>query len=286
MSAISRRTRVHHVEQTRGSENMEMAGAVLIGVIGLIGGALGAALRSGAKTLPSTRPAVIESVPSVTKMPSPVRLHTPEIALLSRQDREKLTAVLEAGSMPCVVADPPRVQLLAKRLCEARTEEEVHAGRAELNLTLRQGHQQVLAERLTVACRNAAVQTGFQPLATDKTDGGRRMSAVDWAGRLLVTEIQIGNDGNVSLATETVGITDGSCQGVLDSFEEALEREGVRSSSPERKSTGGICELAAAQKAALDWVRRKLVPKPLTKAPDEGRRRKQLASSAQKVLRS
>jgi hypothetical protein len=286
MSAISRRTRVHRVEQTRGSETMESAGTVLIGVIGLIAGVLGAALRSAANTLPVATSPVIENVPAVKKASNLAPLNTPETALLSKQDREKVAALLEAGSAPYVVHDIPKVQLLAKRLCEARTEEEVHLLRSELSLTLQHGHQQVLVERLTVACRNAAVRTGFEPLETENAGGGRRMAAVDKSGRILVTEVQVGNDGNISLATETVNITDGSCEGVLDSFEQALEREGVRSSYPERKSTGGVCELAAAKKAAMDWVRRKVKPKPLTNSTEDERRRKQVAATARRLVRS
>jgi hypothetical protein len=56
------------------------------------------------------------------------------------------------------------------------------------------------------------------------------------------------------MATEVVGISDGSCHAILDGFDRALEAQGVRAGPPRRKYTGGVCQLAAAQ----EFVRRKV----------------------------
>ena len=81
-----------------------------------------------------------------------------------------------------------------------------------------------------------------------------RVIATDPAGRTLVTEIVNSRDGEPGLETEVVGVTDGSCNPILDAFDKALEAEGVHSAPPTRKFTGGVCELAAAR----EFVRKKI----------------------------
>jgi hypothetical protein len=84
--------------------------------------------------------------------------------------------------------------------------------------------------------------------------------ATDPAGRSLVTEIGTLPSGEASLTTEVVGVRDGSCGQILDRFDATLERLGVHAGPPQRRSTGGVCELAAARdllrKKALGSVRR------------------------------
>jgi hypothetical protein len=53
-----------------------------------------------------------------------------------------------------------------------------------------------------------------------------------------------------------MGVTDGSCNEILDAFDRALEEAGVRAAPPKRKYTGGVCELAAARDYVLRKVRR------------------------------
>jgi hypothetical protein len=84
--------------------------------------------------------------------------------------------------------------------------------------------------------------------------------ATDPAGRSLVTEIGTLPSGEASLATEVVGVRDNSCGQILDRLDAILERLGVHAGPPQRKSTGGVCELAAARdllrKKALGSARR------------------------------
>ena len=88
--------------------------------------------------------------------------------------------------------------------------------------------------------------------------GMRRVVATDQTGRALVTEIHPGDETRTpSVETELVGVTDGSCQDVLDLFDRALEEEGVvADASPKRKWTGGVCELSLAR----EFVRQQIVP--------------------------
>jgi hypothetical protein len=51
---------------------------------------------------------------------------------------------------------------------------------------------------------------------------------------------------------------------LLNEFDKALEEEGVRSIPPERRHTGGVCQLAAT----CEFLRRKVLPS--VKAPRQG----------------
>jgi hypothetical protein len=130
--------------------------------------------------------------------------------------------------------------------------------RAGTNLlnALEYGHQQVFTETLAIACRRAAEKLGFVQADLLRLPEQVRIIATDAKGRTLVTEIGRDTRKGTSIATEVVGVSDGSCQQLLDRFDKALEEEGVHSTPPERKETGGVCELATAR----EFVRRKLKP--------------------------
>ena len=54
-----------------------------------------------------------------------------------------------------------------------------------------------------------------------------------------------------------VGFTDGRCHATLNRFDAAMEAQGVRTEGlPDRKWTGGVCELSMAR----DFIRRKVEP--------------------------
>jgi hypothetical protein len=75
-----------------------------------------------------------------------------------------------------------------------------------------------------------------------------------------VTEIGTAIDRETTIATEVIGMSDPSCGQILDEFNQALAEAGVRSSPPERKSTGGVCELEAAK----EFIRRQPVKSKTT----------------------
>jgi len=127
---------------------------------------------------------------------------------------------------------------------------------------------------LVVACTRASALAGFRAATVVRVSGVQtRIVATSPAGHALVTEIRVSLSGEASLATEVVGLRDGSCQGILDQFDSALEAEGVRGSAPTRRFTGGVCELAAARAFS-----RRLAPsrleKPLAAGPPRNSRRR------------
>lgn len=182
---------------------------------------------------------------------------------LSPVEAARVALLSGIAETPFVVAPNVSVEADLRAVRAAATVAEVErAGRVLLS-RLEAAHQQVFTGALVVACSNASLKTGFGSVETAPgVAGGVRVIATDPAGRALVTEISGGEDAQ-SIRTEVVGVSDGSCQRILDAFDKALEEEGVRADAPRRAVTGGVCELEAAQ----DFVRRKLKPRGAAAPP-------------------
>jgi len=134
-------------------------------------------------------------------------------------------------------------------LAAARDVAEVKHAREWLLQAIERDHLSVFVEHVSEAAATASRSAGFEDVEVRRgADGASaRIIATDQAGRSLVSEVTLDAKGEVSLATEAVGITDGSCHSALDDFNTALESLHVRSGRPERTTTGGVCELAFAR---------------------------------------
>lgn len=124
------------------------------------------------------------------------------------------------------------------------------AGRA-LAETIADEHVSLVRSGVQLATRNAAIKIGFATIENLSSPLGRdiiRFVATDQIGRSIVTEIDTRPDRDLRIDAEVVGVTDNSCQQILDNFYDALKEEGLAvSRPPTRKPTGGICEMAATR---------------------------------------
>ena len=126
-----------------------------------------------------------------------------------------------------------------------------------MTATLDNEHRIVLQNRLTLACEKAALATGFRRLETTTSPlGAIRVIARDEQGRAIVTEINGVAEDEPRIESEVVGVTDNSCQGILERFDQALKQQGVRSTPPKTTSTGGIPQLRAAKEFAKNKLSR------------------------------
>lgn len=142
-------------------------------------------------------------------------------------------------------------------------------------------HNLVFLKSLSTACMRASSKIGFGQVATELAkDGTSRIIGSDAAGRAVVTEISRDNEGGFSIATEVVGVIDGSCNQILDAFDEALANEGVRRSPGKKDFTGGVCELSAAR----EFLRRKVMPASKQKAAQESKSKTDSGISRTRIL--
>ncbi|MBD2179279.1 hypothetical protein H6F42_20355 [Pseudanabaena sp. FACHB-1998] len=151
------------------------------------------------------------------------------------------------------IADQQQVMQNVQQIITASTVQQVNSLRQQCTQVLEANNKQVLVQSLTIACQNASLKTGFSQITTQNRQGKIRVIAKNYTGQALVSEIDVANQ--VQISTETVGITDGSCNAIIAQFEKALEEEGViRQGTPDRKFTGGICKLSASQEFARNGV--------------------------------
>ena len=182
---------------------------------------------------------------------------------LSEVEATKVEALQEAAAYQ--VEDPDGLEAPMRALQRASTPEAARQAKSEVMATLETEHHRLFTQRLVGACTRASEKAGFPNVETEtRPDGIVRVVAANEAGHALVSEVDASPGEEPSLATEVVGVRDGSCTEMLDAFDEALEEEGVRASTPRRTFTGGVCQLAAAKQ----FVQRKLRASASAKADD------------------
>jgi len=168
----------------------------------------------------------------------------------------KLSELASLAATPYLVQDNATLCQSIATLERATTISQVQQAKEKLLKAMEHSHQQLFVQAVTLACTKASLKVGFSSVETmpSVVENTVRVVATDSAGRALVTEINADPRHEPSIETEVVGVSDGSCNQILDAFDLALEEAGVRSRPPSRKFTGGVCELAAAR----DFVRRKV----------------------------
>jgi hypothetical protein len=180
---------------------------------------------------------------------------------LSTLDTAKVAAIATCAATPYKVPASAQVSKCVKQLYAATNDRQVQLAQQQLLQVLETGNQQVLIQSLVGACSRASVTVGFDRVKVDTFQGKTRVVATNFNGQALITEID--TTDRVDIATEVLGVTDGTCNGILDRFEQALTEEGViRDGAPERKFTGGVVELDAAK----DFIRSRVAPKQVAQS--------------------
>jgi hypothetical protein len=166
---------------------------------------------------------------------------------LTALESTKLETLMALGVTP-YACEPATLQPSIKALMEAGTRAEADKAAKQLVIAAECGHREFLAQALITACRNASLEAGFPHLETTLgLDGATRVIGTDSDGRALITEMRTDQHEEFLVETEVVGVTDRSCVTIMDRFDLALEKQGVRTDTPVRKATSGVCELAAAK---------------------------------------
>jgi hypothetical protein len=259
MSEVSSRPRVRSV--ICRSVDVHTIGSVVVGTV--VSEALSGLASEAFTTQPSIECSRIDRL--IASPEATLRLAEGRIEAASRvapgTDRlvaEKAAALLAISQAPLVVR-PAAVMSHVDRLMEASTIETVREAERDLVHAIKSENAYVLGEALAASCRQASIDTGFVNVETTVgAVGDIRVVATDASGRALVSEIHRGDDTHApSVETEVVGFTDGRCHASLDRFDASMEAQGVRTEgSPERKWTGGVCELSMAR----DFIRQKVAP--------------------------
>lgn len=286
MSTRTTRSRVQAVSST--ALPIELAGCAIAAAT-IIAAAVRALSQEGRKTfgvasqpVQATRSSLIAPV-SVLRQHSEAHETTIKQAIeqskLSALEAAKVETLAKIAAMPYLVRDPVACSEPLAKITRASSIIEVKRGEVKLRQKLELEHHQLFTSTLVQACSTAAKSIGFDSIETlpSPLPSMVRVVATDKAGRSLVTEINVDPERDTSIETEVIGVTDGSCDEIMDQFDAALEADGVRSTPPTRKFTGGVCETAAA----LAFLRQKVKQIPMaatmnTSRKDDTRRRQRL----------
>lgn len=155
------------------------------------------------------------------------------------------------ASSPLYAFDSVEFRSRVDDLKDATTLEDVKIAAIALADTALQDHHHLVTSGVQTAVHNAAVKIGFSKIEALHSPLGNhiiRLAATDAIGRSIVTEIDARPERDLKIEAEVVGVTDNTCHQILDEFYVSLRNEGIEmSTSPKRKPTGGICELAATK---------------------------------------
>lgn len=173
------------------------------------------------------------------------------------------TATLAGLNAASYVVPENSLRPQLRALLDAPTLRAAEDAREALFRTAEHAHTALLVSTVAHAARLSSVELGFSNIEVVAPADGRsaRVVATTPGGRALVSEVTATAGGNLSLETEVVGVHDGSCHAILDRFDDALERYGIKGDR-RRRSTGGVCELAAAREVAPILAR----PRPVAPA--------------------
>lgn len=267
MSSISSRPRVKSVKTSLMSKNAIATTAQIIKSIASMVDEMSVQAQEAFHDVAVILPEIDqESIKSIFELRQDYAKYNNQIKTklseysLPKIEAQKLTSLLSIAVTP-FVADLPTIKSNLDTISTAQTETAIKSAHQNALFKLEQCNQTIMMNTLALACTNAANKVGFANVSTFiQSDKMVRHIASDKEGRSIVTEITTVNNGDIKLETEIVGMSDGSCIEILNAFDTALEKEGIRSIPTKRKYTGGVCELATSR----EFVRKNVIKKPIS----------------------
>jgi hypothetical protein len=166
---------------------------------------------------------------------------------MGRLECAKVSALAEIAARPLVVRDDALVHQGVATILAAKTLQEVRGLVSACDAALCQQHQAVLQDACVGVYERAMADIGFTVVDSYvNSNGVVRTIGTDIRGRTLVNEISLAGR-ELSAESEVLGVGDDTCNSVLDQLGQALERNGLRTDDPRRRSTGGCCQTEAAR---------------------------------------
>lgn len=109
---------------------------------------------------------------------------------------------------------------------------------------LEASHTEVFTQNIATACAIASKNIGFGETEIKMVQGKLEVITSNRQGKYLVSEISLDTRTNqVNANTETIGITDGSCKEIINSFNEELRKMKIKIDNQKNTFTGGVCQM-------------------------------------------
>lgn len=256
MSAINTRNKTNKIESAAIPVGAIVVGVCLFGLIKGLSVVANTALQASKNKSITNNPKNLKSVATIR---AETKLLKMTITTDSNLENLKSETFKQLATAPFLVSNQAEIETNILKLDYAKTLTEFKTLHQEIVHKLETGHQQIFTTALLEASQRAALKIGFQKLETlpSPLTSTVRFAATNSLGKTIITEINAPIGRDTRIETEVVGVSDGSCNAILDVFDKALEAEGIRSQPAKRKFTGGVCELSAVR----DFLKQKAVPK-------------------------
>lgn len=109
-------------------------------------------------------------------------------------------------------------------------------------------HTKVFVENIATACAIASKNIGFREVEIKTVQGKLEVIASNNLGQRILSEISLDTKTNqVNANTETIGVTDGSCTEMIQSFNEELRKMNIKIGEEKKTFTGGVCQMSYAK---------------------------------------
>lgn len=155
------------------------------------------------------------------------------------------------------------------KVASANSPEALKAITKEMLVVTRDNYTNVFISAATTAVVRASRDVAFANIKVFHPEVNLiRVVATDDTDRMLVSEININADNGVSVTSELAGFHDGTCEKVMEDFNNALERHGVKPKKRETKGTKG-CPKMSYLKKCLKKKRRIFTDEKLTQKKKE-----------------
>ena len=155
-------------------------------------------------------------------------------------------ATLAKSNENLLVCDPKEVAVKIQRIVDAETVREVNQEIKSAFKEIKVQHTKTFVSNLARVVTESAVSVGFKKIAIQHSCQGLvRVVGTNHTGQNLVAEIETAK--NIDIHTELIGFSDGSCQGVMRAFDDAMLARGLSVEHKEQMPTFGIPQMSYAK---------------------------------------
>lgn len=131
------------------------------------------------------------------------------------------------------------------KVASANSPEVLKAVTKEMLVVTKDSYTNAFTTAATTAVVRASRDVSFADIKIFKPEVNLiRVVATDASDRMLVSEIAINADNGVSVTSELAGFHDGSCKKVMEDFNNALERHGLKPKERKSKGTQGVPQMS------------------------------------------
>lgn len=203
------------------------------------------------------------SLSSVTSLQSPTSLKVLQnhfnqnITFLNRNNMDKNDEVTKIKTAALITMQQENLKIenkeivsqLIQELLAATTLKQTTEKLSSTFAEIKNEHTRVFTNILSSAIQTASNNIGFNQIKHEVVSPGlTRIIATNTQGYNLISEIHTDKQKRVDILSELEGITDNSCNKIMNDFNKQLEALGIMAERKDRKPTGGIAQMPYVQK--------------------------------------